>query len=161
MATKNLANNHSSRRAQFATEFLMTYGWAIAVIAVIFTLLYALGIIDVQGLVPEKCVLTPGFACRDYLLEPDSITLQLTNGIGKTVVINTMQAQHKAFGSCPPRAPAGILAIPNGVTQQFVLACPLSLPRGSKERVMLNFSYTIEDDSDLFYARGEIFSRVS
>ena len=150
-----------SRRAQFATEFLMTYGWAFIGIAAIFAALYAFGIIDVQGLVPEKCTLTPGFACRDYVLGPNNITIQLTNGIGKQIVISTMEARHKSFGACPPRAPKGLLAIPNGATQQLVYDCPLNLPRGGKERMELNFTYSLQDDPTRFHARGTIFAKVS
>ncbi len=152
-------HHRRSRKAQFATEFLMTYGWALIGISVVFAALYAFGILDVGSILPEKCTLTPGFTCRDYLVRSDNVTLQITNGIGKTIVIDTLDAAHRAYGICSG-FPGSI--IPNGDTRQMTINCPFSIPAGGKERFALNYTYHFQSDpATIFQAKGTLFAGVS
>ncbi|MBI4150301.1 hypothetical protein HY488_02760 [Candidatus Woesearchaeota archaeon] len=155
-----------SRKGQFATEFMMTYGWVMISIAGIFAALYAFGFLDISNILPEKCALTPGFGCRDFLLHPTSIVMEVTNGIGKKIEIDQMQATHASLGTCMGQ-PSGNREIENGATEQLTFdfaapGCPFTLSVGSKEKLSLNFTYTIGDDVSTFYsARGTLFARVS
>ena len=49
-------------RLQSAMEYLMTYGWAILIIAVVLGALFALGIFNGPGTV--ACIASPGFLCQ-------------------------------------------------------------------------------------------------
>ena len=49
-------------KGQSAMEYLMTYGWAILIIAVVLSALLALGIFNSSGL-PTACLSQPGFQC--------------------------------------------------------------------------------------------------
>ncbi|MCL5427882.1 MAG: hypothetical protein M1321_01745, partial [Candidatus Marsarchaeota archaeon] len=50
-------------RAQSAMEYLMTYGWAILVIAVVLAALFALGVFNGSTL-PSACIAQSGFQCK-------------------------------------------------------------------------------------------------
>ncbi len=51
-------------KLQSAMEYLMTYGWAILVIAIVLGALASLGILNPNSLLGTHCVATPGFSCQ-------------------------------------------------------------------------------------------------
>lgn len=52
-----------SRKAQAATEFLMTYGWTILIIMIVIGLLFALGVFDIKT--PNTCYTPEPYKCLD------------------------------------------------------------------------------------------------
>ncbi len=56
-------------RAQSAMEYLMTYGWAILIIAVVLGALFALGIFNSAAFLGNTCVAQPGFYCQSPILD--------------------------------------------------------------------------------------------
>ena len=56
-------SNKGIGKAQSAMEYLMTYGWAILVIAVVLAALFALGIFN-GGTLPTACIAQSGFLCK-------------------------------------------------------------------------------------------------
>ncbi len=67
------------RRAQSAMEYLMTYGWAILVIAVVLAALFALGVFN-GGSLGTACVAQSGFLCKISVLSAASGNLIVTVG---------------------------------------------------------------------------------
>ncbi len=59
-------------RAQSAMEYLMTYGWAILVVAVVLAVLFELGIFG--GTTTTTCIAQPGFTCTDLIFDSNVIT---------------------------------------------------------------------------------------
>ena len=58
-------------RLQSAMEYLMTYGWAILIIAVVLGALFALGIFGGTGILGgATCVASPGWLCQSPTLLP-------------------------------------------------------------------------------------------
>ncbi|MDE1762596.1 MAG: hypothetical protein KGH78_05440, partial [Candidatus Micrarchaeota archaeon] len=58
-----------SLRLQSATEYLMTYGWAILIIAVVLGALYQLGLFGTsQNALAASCLSTAGFLCQNPTL---------------------------------------------------------------------------------------------
>ena len=55
-------------RAQSAMEYLMTYGWAILIIAVVLGALFSLGVFGGGSLVGTACVASPGYLCSSPTL---------------------------------------------------------------------------------------------
>ena len=78
------------QRAQAAMEFLMTYGWAILVVLAAIAALAYFGVLSPEKFLPEKCVLQPGIACVSHKVEPTKITLVISNGLGRTILINSI-----------------------------------------------------------------------
>jgi hypothetical protein len=55
-------------RAQSAMEYLMTYGWAILIIAVVLGALFSLGVFSSGALLGTACVAGPGYECLNPIL---------------------------------------------------------------------------------------------
>ncbi len=74
-------NSDNNTKAQSAMEYLMTYGWAILIIAVILAALDFLGIFNGSTLVSTACLATPGYLCSNPILaisnslQPDNLLL--------------------------------------------------------------------------------------
>jgi len=86
----------SHNKAQAAMEFLMTYGWAILVVLAAIAALAYFGVLSPAKLLPEKCILEPGFLCEGHKVETNKITLFISNTVeGKTVTVNSI-----TVGSC-------------------------------------------------------------
>ena len=62
--------------AQSAMEYLMTYGWAILIIAVVLAALFELGVFNGSNLAPQACIAQAGFVCKN--------PIYTANGIGIT-----------------------------------------------------------------------------
>ncbi len=111
-----------TRKAQSATEYLMTYGWAILAIAIVGALLYT------QVFSSKKCAEgATGFAIsgtiypdgNEYALNPTSgnLDILLKNNVGKAVTLVTVQCGTTA-------AVADVTAIADGAsTTVNVAAC--------------------------------------
>jgi len=55
----------SYRKAQSAMEYLMTYGWAILIIAVVLGALFSLGVFSSSNLLGTACIASSGFLCSN------------------------------------------------------------------------------------------------
>ena len=68
----------NNRKGQAATEYLITYGWAIVVILAVMTILYST-VFKPEFYVAERCDMAPGVICDNFKLETiNSNTVKLT-----------------------------------------------------------------------------------
>ena len=67
-------------RAQSAMEYLMTYGWAILIIAVVLGALFSLHVFSSASLLPQACIATSGYTCSGQILTSSTGILKLTFG---------------------------------------------------------------------------------
>ena len=81
----------SSRKSQAAMEFLMTYGWAILVVLAAIAALAYFGVLSPEKLLPEKCIIAPGIACVQHKLDSSTTLLILSNGLGRSINITSVQ----------------------------------------------------------------------
>jgi len=85
-------------KLQAAMEYLMTYGWAILIIALALGVLYSFGILSPETLKPQICSLSPPFYCSDqYLTTNGFLTLKIAQGSGSTVKINKIACVDKSL----------------------------------------------------------------
>jgi hypothetical protein len=61
-------NNRRVMRAQSAMEYLMTYGWAILIIAVVLGALFSLGVFSSSSLLGTSCIAYSGYTCLNPVL---------------------------------------------------------------------------------------------
>ena len=78
------------KKSQAAMEFLMTYCWAILVVLAAIAALAYFGVLSPEKFLPEKCVLSPGLACVSHKVEADKTTLVISNGLGRTITVNSL-----------------------------------------------------------------------
>ena len=76
------------KKSQAAMEFLMTYGWAILVVLAAIAALAYFGVLSPEKFLPEKCILAPGLACVSHKVTETGVTLIVSNGLGRTIIVN-------------------------------------------------------------------------
>ncbi|MDE1761752.1 MAG: hypothetical protein KGH59_02665 [Candidatus Micrarchaeota archaeon] len=62
-----------SFRLQSAMEYLLTYGWAFLIIAVVLSAMFVLGVFNPGSLIQNSCILPAGFSCLNYYLYPNGL----------------------------------------------------------------------------------------
>ena len=72
------------QKAQSAMEYLMTYGWAILIIAVVLGALFSLGVFNGKNLLGSACVAESGFYCQNAVYHHG--TVGTTAGAGNVMV---------------------------------------------------------------------------
>jgi hypothetical protein len=55
--------NKPTSRAQSAMEYLMTYGWAILIVAIVLGALYSMGVFSASSTISTSCVPSSGYYC--------------------------------------------------------------------------------------------------
>jgi hypothetical protein len=78
------------KKLQAAMEYLMTYGWAILIIALALGVLYSLGVLNPSRLKPVMCMLPAPFGCQvqSFSSSTGKLTITLAQGSGSTYTIN-------------------------------------------------------------------------
>ena len=85
-------------RAQSAMEYLMTYGWAILIIAVVLGALFSLGVFNSASLVGTTCIPLSGYYCANPVLSTSG-TLTLTIGQATGTSYSSVTAYFVPSGS--------------------------------------------------------------
>jgi hypothetical protein len=66
-------------------EYLMTYGWAILIIAVVLAALFSLNVFNAGAQLGTSCIGQPGFSCSQPIInQAGSLSFTLGQGIGYT-----------------------------------------------------------------------------
>ncbi len=76
--------NGGFKKGQSAMEYLMTYGWAILVIAVVLAALFELGVFSGGTGLPNACVGQSGFQCTLISAGANNVVIQLGQISGNT-----------------------------------------------------------------------------
>ncbi|MGC8547455.1 MAG: hypothetical protein ACP5MC_00425 [Candidatus Micrarchaeia archaeon] len=68
----------NAKKLQSAMEYLMTYGWAILILAVVLGALYGLGVFNASRFLGSQCLLQAGFSCPSLSMSSNGLlTLNL------------------------------------------------------------------------------------
>ena len=80
-------------RGQAALDFLMTYGWAIALVVIIAAVLFSLGIFDVTNFIGSKAAGFSGVSVKGWQMTPTgTLSVKLTNQVGNQITITGVNA---------------------------------------------------------------------
>jgi len=75
----------ASTKAQSAMEYLMTYGWAILIVAVVLGALYSLGVFNGSAFLGTSCIAASGFYCTNPILSTGGVlTVTIGQATGTT-----------------------------------------------------------------------------
>ena len=77
-------------KAQSAMEYLMTYGWAILIIAVVLAALFELGVFNGSNLAPQACIAQAGFQCTSLIYNSLGISFTFGQTTGQDYYGNYM-----------------------------------------------------------------------
>ena len=110
-------------KAQSAMEYLMTYGWAILIIAVVLGALFSLGVFSSSSFLGTTCIASSGYECTGPLLHSGDFTFTFGQSTG-----SSWTAANVFFvvsgGAAPTGTPASPCAVAMGTLnsgQTFVV----------------------------------------
>ena len=80
------------KKGQAALDFLMTYGWAIALVVIVAAALFALGVFDVSNFIGTKASGFSGVAIQGWSFTGSTgvLAVKLTNQVGQRVNVTGM-----------------------------------------------------------------------
>lgn len=106
-------------RAQSAMEYLMTYGWAILIIAVALAVIYYFGVLTPSSFVGQQCLLPSGLSC--------TVVGMATNGLLTLNLFQNTQSQINVTAiGCN-----STYAFPSSIVVSYAVANQISIPSGS------------------------------
>jgi len=87
-------------KAQSAMEYLMTYGWAILIIAVVLGALFSLGVFSGASLLGTTCIASSGYLCTGLVLHGGTLSFNF----GQSTGVNWLTANvfYLSSGSAAP-----------------------------------------------------------
>ncbi len=133
-------------KAQSAMEYLMTYGWAILIIAVVLGILYFLGVFNSTPL-PLVCLQNPPFLCSNPQLNSDG-ALTITFGyFGPAPITITGLLCNITPSSKYPSEETTRIPVQPGQTMTLTFQCPL---------LNTNFGSSSSYDLWIFYDQGAV-----
>ena len=130
-----------SNSSQAALEFLMTYGWAILVVAAAIGVLAYFGVLSPENFLPQKCILPAGLACLDYNVENYKIVLVLQNTQGETIIIDKVTVS----GNSQQCSDNQTVTVNNEAKAIITITQCNNGAEGAKFNGIVNVSYTIEE----------------
>ncbi len=98
MQVQRIRRKQQAHKAQSAMEYLMTYGWAILIIAVVLAALYMLGIFNSSTFVKTFCEFTSSsIGCANpELLTNGSLNFEITNYGQSPITITAINCNSNA-----------------------------------------------------------------
>jgi hypothetical protein len=132
-------------RLQSAMEFLITYGWAILIMAVALAALYAVGVINPSIYAPHQCILSSGFTCLAYTINSMGIlSLNLQQSTPDPVNVIAMACtQNGIVGNLPNNPPGNQVYMTVGSNALFSVQCVTSAGGPFVSKIGGSFSGTI------------------
>ncbi|MFP3278913.1 MAG: hypothetical protein RXP92_01200 [Candidatus Micrarchaeota archaeon] len=162
-------------KAQSAMEYLMTYGWAILIIAVVLGALFSLGVFSGSSLLGTSCIATPGFLCQNPLLSTSgtlTATIGQENGYTAYNAFFYVSSQTASVNSAGFPTPAYQCTSPAGAPlssgQTVTISCPIanalsSLAIGTSFSgyIWLNYSSTSSGPATISQKIATVIVKVS
>jgi len=137
----------TTKKAQSALEYLMTYGWAILIIVIVGAALYALGVFNPASSTSLTLTGVTNFQLIDAVLNKSSDTLTVIIGTktGKTTAISNIDFD--VDGTCMNSAIDGNTSIAPSATKEISVngtagACA-ALVAGSKVNADFDIYFTV------------------
>ncbi|MCL5430439.1 MAG: hypothetical protein M1504_03095 [Candidatus Marsarchaeota archaeon] len=114
-------------RSQSAMEYLMTYGWAILIIAVVLGVLFQLGVFNGSNFSSGVCLPISGYLCSNPLLS-SSGTLSMTFGYqGQNFTVDGYSCSSSAQApSSSSFTSSGTSKLQPGQEESITVNCPVS-----------------------------------
>ena len=140
-------------KSQAAMDFLMTYAWAILVVAVILGVLAYFGILSPSRYFGDECVfLEPNINCVSHKIESSKATLVISNKKGRTLVIKGID-----IGDCKSAFNDEMV---DGSQHEFVLnSCNNGAPQ-AKLNAAITVRYTEKDTSLAKTVNGHLSTKI-
>ncbi len=137
--------------AQSAMEYLMTYGWAILIIAVVLAALFELGVFNGSNLAPQGCIAQAGFTCTNFVYTSNAIGFTFGQTTGRDYYGNWIFVASQDEALNQNGIPVNFACTATGCAN----ATPVGLPGPNGVRVLVpGQTVTAVFPADVFHAGG-------
>ena len=146
-----MAVRRQTKKLQSAMEYLMTYGWAILIVAVVLAALYQLGFFSGTNFITTSCIAESGFTCQKPVMNATGYVQvdigQISNG---TMTVTGYACTNNTQSPSSFNTYSGTLSLTSGQVQQAVVKCPgVGGQIGSAFRGYIWIQYTFAGQSGL------------
>ncbi|MGV8086138.1 MAG: hypothetical protein ACP5N1_00770 [Candidatus Woesearchaeota archaeon] len=152
----------NNKKGQAAMEFLITYGWAIMAAMMVIGALTYFGMSNPATSLPDKCLFSNVFECKDYKLNSTELNVQLVNIAGESIYgIPNMMAIITSTGSgCIIDGNPTIIEPEDrmNITCKNIPDSPLD--KGEKVKIRLTVSYAKNPGGYTQVSLGEVYTTV-
>ena len=156
------------KKGQAALDFLMTYGWAIALVVIIAAVLFAMGLFDTSNFVGNKATGFAGVAVNSWNINnAGNMQLRLMNQVGKRIQVNNITAQETGgtlrIATVPSSGIASDANVSNGayITYNLTAVGPTTAAVGSGYTAMVSISYTDIESNFNYVTTGTLTGKVA
>jgi hypothetical protein len=153
------------RKGQAAIEFLVTYGWAIMAAMLVIGALTYFGITNPATSLPDKCIFSNAFECKDYIIKSSSVQIKATNTGGQTIYgtggTNTINAS-----LTETNVQCTVAGTPSSLEPEAELDITCNNPPGSpfnvneKGKAKITISYAKNPSGYVQLSLGEMYATV-
>ncbi|MCL4373754.1 MAG: hypothetical protein M1360_02630 [Candidatus Marsarchaeota archaeon] len=109
-----------NKKGQSAMEYLMTYGWAILIIAIVLAALFSLGVFSSTSFTGTTCVASSGYLCSNPVLHNGNFIATIGQATGTTWTGGTeafcFVPSGNTLTSAAPTCPGGTVGTPTFTT---------------------------------------------
>ncbi|MCL5430235.1 MAG: hypothetical protein M1504_02015, partial [Candidatus Marsarchaeota archaeon] len=110
-------------KAQSAMEYLMTYGWAILIIAVVIGVLFQMGVFSSTGSLGNSCLAQSGFLCSNPVLNSaGDLAISFGQFTGDKITITQIGC---SSSTAEPTMHGTSIVLQNGQTNTETFSCPV------------------------------------
>ncbi|MGC8587230.1 MAG: hypothetical protein ACP5K9_03015 [Candidatus Micrarchaeia archaeon] len=153
-------------RAQSAMEYLMTYGWALLIIAIVFATLVASGVFSPNAFVTPSCTLPSGLSCSNFFLYSNgTLSVQIVNSMQDPMNITAVgcaQASGVITMQPPYNPPSNQVYVASGSGSYVSIICsPTALSPGTLFTGNIKINYTDDITGFQQTAPGKIVAKVN
>ncbi|VVB76298.1 Uncharacterised protein [Candidatus Tiddalikarchaeum anstoanum] len=148
----------TNRKAQSALEYLITYGWAILIIVIVGTVLFALGVFNPGGSTALQVRGLSNFQIDDAKIIPNgTMTLSLGVKTGRTTTITNVDYGVQGVVCANTAVEASYTITPSQTVIKTLapgVACTLNV--GDQLTVPMNISYTVSGSTISHMDTGQL-----
>jgi len=153
-------------KAQSAMEYLMTYGWAILIIAIVFSVLVASGVFSPNSFVTPSCTLPAGLSCGNFFLYANgTLSVQIINSMQDPLNITAVGCAQtgSTISMHPPyNPPSNQIYIPSSGSQYVNFVCSSTgIPVSTLFTGNIDINYTDDITGFQQTAPGKIIAKSS
>ena len=122
---KGRTQNAKHEKDQSAMEYLLTYGWAILIVAAVLGVFFFLGIFNGNSLLPQACIAEPGFSCSNPILDPNGAVLVSLSYDGSQPITVTGLLCNVTSGGHGPSGETSSFTLSPGESTLVSFTCPI------------------------------------
>ncbi|MBN1175474.1 hypothetical protein JXA48_02415 [Candidatus Woesearchaeota archaeon] len=157
----------SKRKGQAALEYLVTYGWALAVIVVAVGVLSYFGFLNPNRYIPDSCEFGEQLKCVDQYIDANAdgsngqIVMRFRNNFEDSINITNAYATTKPITFKDDNSGQGYVVIERGEVGRVYFDTTESIFPGTKERFGIVIEFKRTGGNVKHNITGEVFTEVS